>query len=167
MCGAVEANLARYVYDETGQCRGRCIGHDAGDHHPLCPGPKPAPIITTGVRTVDRPIKDHFILLAAYAADYMPSMMVSERIREVNHMGGENYDSIRDIRCVLNELDTNNGHIEQSTPAIVSIVQDGRHLKLIIRTPDWSDARTVVLNDSQVIDLVEKLLVRYRTIKET
>ena len=35
--GAEEANLARYVYDATGQCRGRCTGHDAGEHHPLRP----------------------------------------------------------------------------------------------------------------------------------
>lgn len=37
-CGANQANLARYVYDATGQCRGRCIDHDAGHHHELCPG---------------------------------------------------------------------------------------------------------------------------------
>lgn len=36
-CGANQANLARYVYDDTGQCVGRCTGHDAGEHHPLCP----------------------------------------------------------------------------------------------------------------------------------
>ena len=37
LCAAAQANLARYLYDETGQCVGRCRGHDTGDHHTLCP----------------------------------------------------------------------------------------------------------------------------------
>ncbi len=36
MCAAEQANLARYVFDETGQCRGRCTEHDQGVHHRLC-----------------------------------------------------------------------------------------------------------------------------------
>lgn len=28
--------MTLWVYDETGQCRGPCLGHDAGEHHPLC-----------------------------------------------------------------------------------------------------------------------------------
>jgi len=35
LCAAAGANLARYVYDDR-QCRGRCHGHDRGQHHPLC-----------------------------------------------------------------------------------------------------------------------------------
>ena len=34
---AAAVNLARYVFDATGQVRGRCIGHGSGRHHPLCP----------------------------------------------------------------------------------------------------------------------------------
>ena len=34
---AVAGNLARYVFDNTGQVRGRCSGHGSGQHHPLCP----------------------------------------------------------------------------------------------------------------------------------
>ena len=38
LCAAQQANLARYVYDAQGSVRGRCLGHDYGDHHPLCAG---------------------------------------------------------------------------------------------------------------------------------
>lgn len=41
LCAAADANLAHYVYDETGQCRGRCREHDRGEHHPLCPARQP------------------------------------------------------------------------------------------------------------------------------
>lgn len=43
LCAACQANLAHFVYDETGQCRGRCRGHDKGEHHPLCPETNDSP----------------------------------------------------------------------------------------------------------------------------
>lgn len=115
--------------------------------------------------TVDRPIKDEFVALAVFMSERLPTIMSSERKREVNTQGGEDFDSVTDIRCVLNELCGDDGSIKQSTPAIVSVVQDEATVKLIIRAPDWSDVRTAVLNDSQIINLVEKLLIRYRTLK--
>lgn len=37
MLSACDANLGRYVFDASGQARGRCVRHEQGNHHPLCP----------------------------------------------------------------------------------------------------------------------------------